>query len=328
MIRPIEGSAVSALYQYKTARNNEGVPASTEINPNPQTQTANNKAEETQFADNNIKTTLSTAALGAKSSEPATRTAEIRWDGEDDFHSPDWFAVLGSFGYSRDESAYRRITAYRDESSTAENPVFYIQAKDEKGVKGYTIELNKIDPNNATRAEMALLAKFMYIGSEEPTGSTMALAMDSNFLLEEGLGLNHFDSPFLSADTWLSEQFDYKTIMGELAERDSSSPMEESQWYATQIKAMFTQIDSGDWSKLDDFRKQVSFVDQKEFLAMQARDDKKRWPISFEVPKDAVIADSGKISLEYSAVEGTKRDVADMLLEMLDKKKPHRPANA
>ena len=328
MIRPVEGSAVSALYQYKTARNNEGVPASTEIKPNPQTQTTNSEAEETRFADNNIKTTLSTAALGPKNTEPATHETAVRWNGEDNFNSPDWFTTLGSFGCSRDESAYKRIEVYHDESSTEENPVFYIQAHDEKGTKAYMIELNKIDPSNATRAEMCLLTKFMYEGAAEPTWSTMALAMDSNHFLDEALGIDRFNRPFESSDTWLSERIDFRSIMGGLAERDSSSPLEESRWYATQTKAMFAQIDSGDWSKLDDFRKEVSFVDEKEFLAMQARDDKKLWPISFEVPKDAVIADSGKISLEYSAVEGTKRDVADMLLEMLDKKKPHRPANA
>lgn len=334
----MDGSAVSALYQYKTARNNEpakeqaqneGVPASTEIKTNPQTQAANNRAEEARLVDNNIKTTLSTATLSAKNSEPATRTAEVRWSGEDDFHSPDWFAILGSFGYSQDESAYRRIIVYRDESSTAENPVFYIQARDEKGVKGYTIELNKIDPSNATRAEMCLLTKFMYEGAEATTRTTMGLAVDSNYLLLGGPEGYVFGSDvFLSSDTWLSERVDHRSIMGELAEKASSSPMEESRWYATQIKAMFAQIDSGDWSTLDDFRKQVSFVDEKEFLAMQARDDKKRWPIAFDVSKDVVIAEPGKISLEYSAVEGAKRDVADMLLEMLDKKKPHRPANA
>ena len=61
---------------------------------------------------------------------------------------------------------------------------------------------------------------------------------------------------------------------------------------------------------------------------MQARDERTLWPIAFDVPKDAVKMEPGKISLDPSAVEGAKRDVADMLLEMLDKKKPHRPANA
>ena len=147
----MDGSAVSALYQYKTTRNNEGVPAS-EVKSDPQTQTANSKAEETRFADNNIKTTLSTAALGPKNTEPATRETEVRWDGEDDFHSPDWFAVLGPGGCSGDDGTYRSITAYRDESSTEENPVFYIQTQDGKGTKAYMIELNKID--RATRREL------------------------------------------------------------------------------------------------------------------------------------------------------------------------------
>jgi hypothetical protein len=186
-----------------------------------------------------------------------------------------FFTILGGFS-----SNCKRIEVYYDDSPTEDAPVFYVQAFDSKqNPTAYKIELNKIDPNSMTRAEMVLLTTYMLSDAEPYMAFGLANQMEEDFLSTAySYGLSSvyadtFDGKPVSYDEMMSQQIDYKTIMGKLADTLSQHPCETARLYAKQLNALFEQIDSGDWSKLGELCKKIS-MPQEEYNAMMERDEK------------------------------------------------------
>jgi hypothetical protein len=201
-----------------------------------------------------------------------TEFRNLNWHTDESF-----FNMLGGFGGSVSSGFIKAIEAYYDESSTEDNPVFYVQAFDEnKTPTAYKIELNKIDPSNATRAEMILLTSYMLKDAEPETASLLSAGMENDFLAAAyESGVSAVYANYEQTTTYseaIHQKIDYGSIMGKLADEYLNSPYEVFRCEAKQLKALFASIDSGDWSKLEELSKEVS-VSTEEWNAMMVRDE-------------------------------------------------------
>jgi hypothetical protein len=244
--------------------------------------------------DNNINTLIFLAELtGQQSAQSINVSPKEQYLAanpgsamyETEFRNLDWhndegfFNMLGGFGGSSATGFVKGIEAYYDESFTEDNPVFYVQTFDENMTPtAYKIELNKIDPSNATRAEMILLTSYMLKDAEPKSAFLLSTGMEKDFLAaayESGVSTiyaNSYDGQSVTYSEMLSQKIDYKSIMGKLASEYLKSPYEVFQCQGKQLNALFASIDSGDWSELEELSREIS-VSTEEWNEMMSRDD-------------------------------------------------------